>query len=323
MVGDEGIILRTEDSGVNWTDHTFTNEHHYFASFFLSASTGWIVGWDNDAYNGIILKTIDGGNSWLPLNLSPPYKSLMDVFFVSEELGWVIGDMEDGKIWRTTDGGNNWDLVFENDPILISIHFADSLTGWVSGTQGAIYKTIDGGDNWEYQNSNTPGYLNKIMFIDDMYGWISGSEGLWHTQDGGENWISVPSPATHWLKDLTFIDENNLWSCGNYCTIISTDNGGAVLVEDNQAHDHHGLQMNVSPNPLTSSTTIEYKLSSSSHLTLNIYSAHGQLLETIINQLVPQGTHSISWSSGNLPPGLYYAVLRTENDISVVKMVMR
>ena len=35
--------------------------------------------------------------------------SLHDVQFVGDRIGWAVGDH--GVIWRTTDGGRNWDLI--------------------------------------------------------------------------------------------------------------------------------------------------------------------------------------------------------------------
>jgi hypothetical protein len=37
--------------------------------------------------------------------------------------------------------------------------------------------------------------------------------------------------------------------------------------------------------------------------------------------MLPPGRHAITWSPGHLPAGLYYGVLRSEEGVSVVKML--
>jgi len=65
----------------------------------------------------------------LPNAPGPTGSRYDDVFFVNPSLGWVINGT--GKIYRTTDGGDSWELQ-KDQPITYwrSIGFADSLTGW-------------------------------------------------------------------------------------------------------------------------------------------------------------------------------------------------
>jgi photosystem II stability/assembly factor-like uncharacterized protein len=65
----------------------------------VNASKGWMVG------NGRIEVTNDGGITW-SLQFSILQKTLSDVQFVDQNIGWVVGSQ--GSILQTTDGGMHW-----------------------------------------------------------------------------------------------------------------------------------------------------------------------------------------------------------------------
>jgi len=79
--------------------------------------------------------------------------------------------------------------------------------------------------------------------------------------------------------------------------------------------------LTVYPNPFTTSTTIEYELTEPSHIQLTIYNAIGETIYVAQEGIKQQGKHSFTWSPKRLPEGMYYGVLRSEEGVSVVKMV--
>lgn len=118
---------------------------------------------------GVILKTTNGGATWVsladrPSNLvssSTKFTSLRevvatdfnDVFFANAWQGWVVGDL--GTILATADGGTTWSLqASETGKDLFSVVFLDEQTGYVVGggypaKEGSIISTLDGGQHWE------------------------------------------------------------------------------------------------------------------------------------------------------------------------------
>jgi hypothetical protein len=75
------------------------------------------------------------------------------------------------------------------------------------------------------------------------------------------------------------------------------------------------------PNPFTASTTIEYELTEPSNVQLTIYNTIGVVVYEVEDRLMPVGKHTFTWSTESLPEGLYYGVLRSEEGVSVVKMI--
>ena len=87
-----------------------------YSIYFPDANTGYAVGGHHSLSgktdpNQIILKTIDGGKSWVSLS-SWSNDSLQSVFplysvyFTNINTGYAVGS--GGGIIKTTDGGKNW-----------------------------------------------------------------------------------------------------------------------------------------------------------------------------------------------------------------------
>jgi hypothetical protein len=77
------------------------------------------------------------------------------------------------------------------------------------------------------------------------------------------------------------------------------------------------------PNPFNPTTQIEYTIPTSEHVTLEIYNINGQLVKTLVDEVVSSGTHTVEWDatsdSGNqVATGIYFYRL-TAGDITQTK----
>jgi photosystem II stability/assembly factor-like uncharacterized protein len=163
MAGQLGMIASTSDGGETWTPVTTPlgpeEKPHLFAMHFPDARHGWVVG-----ENGTILHTADGGATWVrqshgvpgptvprrtarnareqmieDLGIDPHglQLSLMSVYFVDAERGWVVGNYPtEGRaiVLRTVDGGENWSVdggLAGYD--LRAVFFSDRGHGWAVG----------------------------------------------------------------------------------------------------------------------------------------------------------------------------------------------
>ena len=134
---------------------------------FTDANTGTVVGYENP--DGMILRTTDGGNSWVRQNsgLNDPFDGInfFGVRFVNSNVGTIVGD--DGIILRTTDGGSNWvQQTSDTTDLLYAVHFSDENHGAAVGfLNGTVHRTTDGGQSWGPQNTQATGLLG-VYFID-------------------------------------------------------------------------------------------------------------------------------------------------------------
>jgi len=98
------------------------------------------------------------------------------------------------KIYRTTNGGNNWNIVLQRQTIFEFIKI-DSTTIYArsstSGAYGMILRTFNKGLTWDSFTVGNSWTANGISFVNKDTGWISGTSGgnsfIWRTTNGGVN----------------------------------------------------------------------------------------------------------------------------------------
>ncbi|MDZ4824586.1 MAG: DUF4331 family protein [Flavobacteriales bacterium] len=76
------------------------------------------------------------------------------------------------------------------------------------------------------------------------------------------------------------------------------------------------------PNPFSNSTSLKYHVSEESNITINIYNATGELVETLVNATQPAGTYNVTWDAKNASGGVYIAnVMDNGEVIHSIKLV--
>lgn len=99
VVGSEGTLLKSEDSGAKWTLIKLPVGNTMLRDIkFANAKVGWIVG---DA--GVILATQDGGKTWRP-QASGTAQSLFTIAAADVNTAWITG--VGGLVLATGTGGN-------------------------------------------------------------------------------------------------------------------------------------------------------------------------------------------------------------------------
>jgi hypothetical protein len=80
------------------------------------------------------------------------------------------------------------------------------------------------------------------------------------------------------------------------------------------------------PNPFNPSTVITYQVPSNEFVTLKVFNAIGQEVETLVNQAQSAGKYSVSFKAVNgnkeLPSGLYFYQLKAGNLVMTKKMLL-
>jgi photosystem II stability/assembly factor-like uncharacterized protein len=138
---------------------------------------------------------------WEPVNYKEDL-SLTDVFFASEDVGWVTGDH--GTILHTKDGGATWTPQLGGDPqstepTIGDLRFADGTHGWAN-QRNKLLRTTDG-ENWEEigKLGGNYGGWSDYFFTSGTVG-IQNREqpyGIAQTLDAGKTWKEVlPGCAT-------------------------------------------------------------------------------------------------------------------------------
>lgn len=189
-VGARGHILYSDDQGQNWALAQSTTEATLTSVHFVDQNTGWAAG-----HEGVIVKTLDGGETWFPI-LRGDQANDLAVSSIENALSQGLIADKDAVNFMLDDAR----LFAEEGATrpFLDIWFKDRQTGFAVGAYGMIFKTEDGGDHWRslLLNINNPNLLhfNSIASIGDQL-YLAGEAGtLFISSDEGESWQSLDSP---------------------------------------------------------------------------------------------------------------------------------
>jgi photosystem II stability/assembly factor-like uncharacterized protein len=116
-------------------------------------------------------------------------ESFSDIFFQSSTTGYLAGS----QLFKTTDGGNNWLPVLNNDGlqnIFITNDNKAFFVGQKTNWNNLIIKTIDGGSNFINTIIDAP--PADIFFNDNNNGLLTTyNNSLFKTSDGGVTWVKL------------------------------------------------------------------------------------------------------------------------------------
>jgi len=77
------------------------------------------------------------------------------------------------------------------------------------------------------------------------------------------------------------------------------------------------------PNPFNSTTTIEFHISETSFIKLDIYNAMGQNVSSLINEELESGNHAVEFNATGFPEGIYYFTLKDGKLTSSKKLIIK
>ncbi len=163
-------IYKTTDKGENWfTQFTAASSIGFTSIHFVDSLYGWTAN-----SNGRPYKTTDGGENWIhQINLDI-WQSL-DVFFKDYLNGFLL---ESNKLYKTTNGGINFNLVPDITGFSIAgklSHYLDS-TIFITGYK--TYRSIDAGTNWLDFIELTGTRINGLSLLGMGSGYAVGELGI-------------------------------------------------------------------------------------------------------------------------------------------------
>lgn len=264
VVGDSGKHFKSVDGGVTWSAVNVPNSSHFTDVFYADSQRGWI------AAGASVLITLDGGGTWTNWNIgggaradrlsvlggnwlwctgtagiiaastnggtawSQQFSSggtaLFDVSMGDLFAGFAVG--ANGSIYRTNDGGAQWQLIAGGGAPSTDLAYDVERVGahvWASLSNSTILRSSDNGASWTPVNAGLSqvSYV-ALDFFDALNGYAVGRRfgstptSAW-TQDGGLTWN-----PTYWLGMYQFTDvdalapniavacaDNGLWRTSN------------------------------------------------------------------------------------------------------------
>lgn len=203
-----------------------------------------------------LYKTVDGGRNWEQVLYISDETGISDVEMLpgnpeivfatawkAERKPWTIisgGENEEGGLFKSVDGGANWDKITEGLPtgligkMDLALSPADSSIVYLlveaPGDEGGLYKSIDQGQTFE-QVSDHDGIITRPFYYanidvdpqnpDIVYAMATGN---FISKDGGENWERLATPHG---------DNHDMWINPNDPDLYIQANDGGANVTHN------------------------------------------------------------------------------------------
>lgn len=190
-----------------------------------------------------VYKSADAGKTWTNMGLKDG-QQIGDIIIDPKNenrvfvavLGHPYGPNTERGVYRSLDGGKNWERILykdENtgaiqvsfDPNNSNILYADLWAGrqgpWENGawngTESGLYKSIDGGNTWKKLTKGLPTPaegLGRIGFdiaptnSKRMYATVDAGDkgGIYRSDDAGDSWININPDGRFWGRGSDFAE---------------------------------------------------------------------------------------------------------------------
>ncbi|HRO43407.1 MAG TPA: T9SS type A sorting domain-containing protein [Flavipsychrobacter sp.] len=225
-----------------WNKVASGTNHHLVSVSFGSNMVGYISGTDS-----VLLKTVDGGNTWnnvthtgMDFSLARP--DIVHVNFVHADTGFaVVSNFENpvyvGTLYKTTDGGSTWNVV-NGGFAAYSTFFSDANNGYVVGSQFFAGKTVvamangvwDNGNYFSWQPSD---FLYTIDCRNNTCITAGDSGYVYRTHNGGTSWDTVKTATDSTIRSLKFLNDSVIVAATDY------EMGGVMISTDMGANWHY------------------------------------------------------------------------------------
>ncbi len=145
---------------------------------------------------GMVTSSYSQEYGWTDISVNiPGTPNLSDVFFVSDNEGWITSSSH-AEIYHTTDGGE----TFEIQTTLYScnaIHMLNENIGYTGGESGFVYRTTDGGDNWDFYGTMVATLADISFPPSGNTGFCCGINGnIWSIDNSGVTIMTSGFPDT-------------------------------------------------------------------------------------------------------------------------------
>lgn len=239
-VGHDGVVLRSDDRGDNWT---MPLDGRGIVALQIDAAMREIERREAELA-AISEESPDMESALLALEdaqfdledaemiaedgLTSP---LLGATFISAKVGFVYGAY--GVFLATEDGGDNWTLVSgrldnPNNNHLYALAQSAGGSLFIAGEAGALFRSDDMGGSWQRLDPGYGGSLFGLVAGSDNSMLAYGLRGrIFRSTDNGDSWTGIDNPRRATLLDATQSVDGSLVLVGSGGTMLSSRDNGA------------------------------------------------------------------------------------------------
>ena len=163
-------------------------------------------------------------------------RPIVDITFTDSLTGYAIASNRNSDtsfVIKTSNGGDNWNIILSEYRIYESIVFLDNEVGYVGGSDlkiGHTYliKTTNGGMNWIRLNSPNSLRIFDMAVLNQDTIWVTDPNGfdggIFRTTNGGTNWTRQTAPGGSTEK--IYMYNRNIGFASSTSRLYKTTNSG-------------------------------------------------------------------------------------------------
>lgn len=180
------LLLHVTVGYTQWTAVPTGTSEYLTTISFANSSIGVCAGKIATSGHSIVMRTTDGGNSWLTNQAALP-GVVRDIAMHSGGNAVLVGDS--GRVYTSSDYGATWtnQAAFANSP-LTAAQFIGSDVLVCGDAEGNIYTSLDAGIIWSVTDTAFDVRINKLHYQNNLL-WLSGEGGIIASSaDTGNSW---------------------------------------------------------------------------------------------------------------------------------------
>jgi len=229
----------------------------------------------------------------------------------------------DGIVWTKYDDPETSEKPYaSSDPVL---HVGEP-GEWDShrSFDPMVLKTDTGYEMW-YAGLVGPMTTNVLQQI----GYATSDDGIHWTRDPDNPIYTDPTPWGRCIYGGSVVkheESYNMWySCFNTFTDLACPQIGYAVDALNtglEFQPESPMQFfHIWPNPCSDALHLKYRISNTGYLISDIYSISGQRMKEIMNEKVMPGEYEMEINISDLPPGVYFCTLQSDDGIQTLKLI--
>ncbi|MDQ3020806.1 MAG: T9SS type A sorting domain-containing protein [Bacteroidota bacterium] len=323
------FIHRSTDNGITWTDVytgsyplnfagngsiVFPSDGSIVAAF--AVTVGPLIG--NVAT--FVFKSTNGGNDWFQTQvIGAGFVGGMVITSDGKNFTW---NFSAGVVY-STNNGNSFTNLATFPPIYIkTILYASHNTIYVSDAYG-LNRSTDNGLTFTDIGSHSAGVSLRAACLnssEDLFVSLD-NRNVFHSTNRGDNWTQVNDglPTDTYIYSFTLCD-GTIFAGTNNSGVYVYDDLSSISSSNNFVNDFK-LYQNY-PNPFNPNTVISYRLAVSGFAALKVIDVLGKEVVTLVNQKQDAGNYEVEFNGQDLPSGIYYYKIQTNNFTSTKKMLL-
>jgi hypothetical protein len=191
----------------------------------------------------------------------------------------------------------------------------------------------------------------KKLYVKDGAAMVNNGSVIYATKGGGNNVMWKYTPGLGWSRSdsVPRINKKSVIKTGGALTYA---NGAIWLLKGNKTPEYwkyipsgsvvasvipstttstmvehttttNNFSFDVTPNPFTTLTTIRYTVPVSGKVSVKLYNAIGNVVETVTNEYLNAGTYTTRLSANTLAKGIYFLKYSDATNTSEVKLIVQ